>query len=193
MLGSWKDEERERAGAVTVIVRAPGLADVDELARINVATWQAAYDGIVPAERLDMDIEDYRRSWHDNVTVGRPGVAFHLVEVDGAVAGFAVAGPYRAQHDGDPGDDVTGLGELYAIYVDPPRQAVGLGRALHEVAMSALAAGYVEAAVWVLAENRLALAWYERQGWSRDSATRLFEAAGQQLPEVRMRRPLRGE
>ena len=138
---------------MTVTVRAPELADVDELARINVATWQAAYDGILPVERMDMDIEDYRRSWHSNVTGGvqaSPSASSSKTEV----AGFAVAGPYRVQQDADPDEDVTGLGELYAIYIDPPRQSAGLGLALHGAAMSALAADYAQAAVWVLAENR---------------------------------------
>jgi ribosomal protein S18 acetylase RimI-like enzyme len=178
---------------VTVIVRVPRLADVDELARINVETWRAAYAGILPAERLDMDLAEYRSRWADNVTTGRPGVGFLLVEHDGLVAGYAVFGGYRVQQDADPNEDLTALGELYAIYVDPPRQGRGLGRALHDVAMAALAVDHDRAAVWVLAENTSALRWYEGRGWSRDGATSLFEAAGQPLPEVRLRRPLRGD
>ena len=176
---------------MAVIVRAPTLADVDELARINVDTWRATYDGLMPPERLDMDIEDYRRSWIDNVTKGRPGVGFWLVEDDAGVAGYAVAGRYRVQQDADPDEDVRGLGELYAIYVDPPRQGRGLGLMLHHAAVAGLRRDYREAAVWALAANTASLRWYERQGWVADGATSLFEAAGEYLPEVRLRLPLR--
>jgi GNAT superfamily N-acetyltransferase len=110
---------------MAVDVRRPVLRDVDELARINIDTWCAAYAGIVPQTRLDsMDPEAYRLRWIENVTTGRPGVEFRVAEFDGRLAAYAIAGPYRPQEDAEP-EVMTGLAELYAIYVDPPMQGRG--------------------------------------------------------------------
>ena len=169
-----------------VIVRAPALADVDELARINIDTWIAAYRGIVPDERLQMDLDVYRERWRGNVLTPRPGVRYIVGEIDGRVAGYSTSGPYRLQ--GDASDaDATGLGEVYSLYVDPAEQGSGVGRAVHDEALVWLSTEYDEAAVWVLAANERGRAWYARQGWQEDGATSLFEAAGELLPEVRLR------
>jgi GNAT superfamily N-acetyltransferase len=177
--------------SVAVDVRRPVLRDVDELARINMDTWRAAYAGIVPQTRLDsMDPEAYRLRWIDNLTTGRPGVEFRVAEVDGRLVAYAIAGPYRPQEDAEP-EVVTGLAELYAIYVDPPMQGRGAGTAVHDAVLGALAqAGSDEAALWVLMDNVPSRRWYERRGWRADGALSSWSAGDRDLPELRMRRSL---
>jgi GNAT superfamily N-acetyltransferase len=177
---------------VQVVVRKPVLGDVDELARINIDTWRAAYTGIVPQERIaSMDLEAYRRRWVETVSSSRPGVAVYVGEVDGALAAYAIGGPYRPQEGADP-EDVTGLAELYALYVDPPRQSLGAGTAVHDALVGQLAReGYLDVALWVLAANASAQTWYARRGWRPDGARSIWVAAGSELPELRMRRKLR--
>lgn len=47
-----------------VEIRPAELADVAELGRMHVATWRAAYTGIVPDEILDgLDARDRARRW----------------------------------------------------------------------------------------------------------------------------------
>jgi ribosomal protein S18 acetylase RimI-like enzyme len=177
--------------SMAVDVRRPVLRDVDELARINIDTWRAAYAGIVPQTRLDaMEPEAYRLRWIENVTTGRPGVEFRVAEVDGRLAAYAIAGPYRPQEDAEP-EVVTGLAELYAIYVDPPMQGRGAGTAVHDDVLRALAAqGNDEAALWVLVDNVASRRWYERRGWRADGALSSWSAGDRHLPELRMRRSL---
>jgi ribosomal protein S18 acetylase RimI-like enzyme len=177
--------------SMAVDVRRPVLRDVDELARINIDTWRAAYAGIVPETRLDsMDAGAYRLRWIENVTTGRPGVEFRVAEVDGRLAAYAIAGPYRPQEDAEP-EVVTGLAELYALYVDPPMQGRGAGTAVHDDVLHALAAqGNDEAALWVLVDNVAGRRWYERRGWRPDGALSSWSAGDRQLPELRMRRSL---
>jgi GNAT superfamily N-acetyltransferase len=172
-------------------VRRPVLGDVDELARINIDTWRAAYAGIVPQARLDsMDVQTYRLRWLESVTTGRPGVELLVAEVDGRLAAYAVAGPYRPQEDAGP-EVVTGLAELYALYVDPPMQGRGAGTAVHDTVLRMLAAqGNQEAALWVLADNLPSRRWYERRGWRADGALSTWSAGDRELPELRMRRSL---
>jgi GNAT superfamily N-acetyltransferase len=177
--------------SVAVDVRQPVLRDVDELARINIDTWRAAYAGIVPQTRLgSMDPEAHRLRWIENLTTGRPGVEFRVAEVDGRLAAYAIAGPYRPQEDAEP-EVITGLAELYAIYVDPPMQGRGAGSAVHDAVLRVLAAqGNDEAALWVLVDNAASRRWYERRGWRADGALSTWSAGDRQLPELRMRRSL---
>jgi GNAT superfamily N-acetyltransferase len=179
---------------MAVDVRRPVLSDVDELARINIDTWRAAYTGIVPPARLDsMDIQVYRLRWIENVTAGRPGVEFRVADVDGRLAAYAIAGPYRPQEDAEP-EPVTGLAELYAIYVDPPMQGRGAGTAVHDAVLRAQAVqGNAEAALWVLVDNVPSRRWYERRGWRADGALSSWSAGDRDLPELRMRRSLSAE
>ncbi|MDX6367568.1 MAG: hypothetical protein QOK30_2644 [Nocardioidaceae bacterium] len=176
---------------MAVEVRRPVLRDVDELARINIDTWRAAYAGIVPQTRLDsMDAQAHRLRWIGNVTTGRPGVEFRVADVDGRLAAYAIAGPYRPQEDAEP-EVVTGLAELYALYADPPMQGRGAGTAVHDAVLCALAAqGNDEAALWVLVDNVASRRWYERRGWAADGALSNWSAGDRDLPELRMRRSL---
>jgi GNAT superfamily N-acetyltransferase len=74
------------------------------------------------------------------------------------VVGFASLGPDR---------DDSEIGELYAIYVLPPRWGGGAGRALMAEAVDRLRSNaFREARLWVLADNPRARAFYERSGWS---------------------------
>jgi GNAT superfamily N-acetyltransferase len=176
-----------------VEVRRPTVGDVDELARINIDTWRAAYTGIVPAVRLDsMDIQAYRLRWSESVTTARPGVELRVADVDGRLAAYAIAGPYRPQEDAEP-EDVTGLAELYAVYVDPPMQGRGAGTAVHDAVLGALAGhGHDQAALWVLVDNEPSRRWYERRGWRADGTFSMWSAGDRELPELRMRRSLAG-
>jgi GNAT superfamily N-acetyltransferase len=178
-------------GAMGVVVRRPTLDDVDELARINIDTWRTAYAGIVPQARINqMDPATYRQRWVDTVSLTRPGVGVFVADIDGRPAAYAVGGPYRPQEDAAP-EVVDGLGELFAIYVDPPMQSKGAGVAVHDALLGWLGEqGYTEAALWVLVANETARSWYARRGWRADGARSLWVAAGQALPELRLRRSL---
>lgn len=176
---------------MSIIVRRPALADVDRLAAINVATWRSAYVGIVPTGYLDaMALDSYRERWVRNVTEGRPGASFFAAELDGRVAAYGICGAYRPQEDAEP-EDTDGWGELYAIYTDPPLQGRGLGAAVHEAMLGRLISdGHREAALWVLRDNVSSISWYEARGWRPDGVASTWSGAGEDLPEIRLRRVL---
>jgi GNAT superfamily N-acetyltransferase len=174
-----------------VVVRRPVLDDVNDLARINIDTWRATYTGIVPQEHIDqMDLAAYRRRWVDRLTSPSPRIGIFVAEVDDTLAAYATAGPYRPQESA-PAEAVKALGELYAIYVDPPMQGNGAGTAVHAALLKWLAGeGYNDVALWVLVANEAGRRWYARRGWQPDGAMSVWEAAGQELPELRLRRRL---
>jgi ribosomal protein S18 acetylase RimI-like enzyme len=84
----------------------------------------------------------------------------------GGVVGFVTFGPSRDE-------DAVGMGEIYALYVDPDRYEAGVGRMLMAHARRRLKEEGFEAAVlWVLIGNDRAASFYEREGWKPDGATR---------------------
>jgi len=88
------------------------------------------------------------------------------------VIGFVTFGPSRDR-------DTVGMGEIYALYVDPGRYEGGVGRLLMAHARRRLKEQGFEAAVlWVLLGNERAASFYEREGWKPDGATRQEEPYG---------------
>jgi GNAT superfamily N-acetyltransferase len=165
------------------VVRPAGPDDAQAIATAHVRSWQAAYRGIVPDALLDSLSIDRRASWwRGELTEMAPPTTCWVVERSGHVVGFASIGVAR-------GDSASpGLGELYAIYIEPESWSLGFGRALMERAVAGLRDGGFRAAIlWVLADNARGRRFYERAGWRPDGATMNWETSGATLPEVRYR------
>ena len=100
------------------------IGDADRLGAIQVRAWQATYRGVMPDAYLDeLDADDRAAYWRRQVLALLPGQRLEVIVDDGVVVGFAAAGP---EHDGR----AAGVGELYAINLDPQVWGRGLGRAL---------------------------------------------------------------
>jgi len=172
---------RQRRGAGPV-VRAATVADARTIAEIRVASWRAAYQGMVPAvtlERMDVDRDEARL----RAKLADPRLrAFVVVDDSGRVAGFVLAAAARDE-------DAAGLGEVQAIYLDPGARGRGLGQALMEAALADLAgAGLATAVLWVLTANAPARRFYERAGFRADGAARTLDFDGTPIEEIRYRR-----
>ena len=156
-------------------------ADALEVAGVHVRSWQSAYRGLLPDEYLDgLRAEDRAPRYRfDGVDPDAPSTV--LATDDGAVVGFATTGPARDE-------DAAGLGELYALYVDPPHWSTGAGRALIGDARGRLgAAGFASAVLWVLVGNGRAERFYRRDGWAPDGKRLVREAWGTTVDEARYR------
>lgn len=171
----------------STVVRTARAADADAVGRVHVQSWQAAYADVLPADLLrDLSIADRQKGWHKLLTTpNRTGEVLVVVD-DGAVAGFACVGGSR------DGDAPTGTGELQSIYLAPEKWGRELGRQLHEEAIATLRrVGYTRATLWVLESNTRARHFYERAGWTPDSARKVDRVAGSPpVAEVRYARAL---
>lgn len=153
---------------MALFVRSAVRDDARAITRIRVATWRAAYAGLIPQDLLDgldeeREAEVRHRRWDEHHT--EPRAADLIAEVDGVPAGWAVAGP-------SIDDDLPRNGQVYAIYALPEYWSRGVGHALMVTAEERLRrAGFRHAHLWVLDRNERAARFYERHGWREDGAT----------------------
>jgi len=137
-------------------------------------------DGLDPVERGNM--------WARALGAARPGSSRLAVCVESAEdpVGFAIVGPVRGTEASG-----SGLGELYAINLDPDVWGLGLGRDLLAAATAELSRlGFTEAVLWVATSNSRARRFYEVAGWHPDGAERIDDSLGPAIDEVRYRRSL---
>ncbi len=163
-----------------MLIREAEPGDAAAIERIRVRGWQAAYRSIYPEAFLDGLEIDWSR-WEERISHPPEGWSSFVADAGGVVAGFAVCGPSREE---------AGIGELYALYVDPEAWATGIGQALLRRAEGRLAGAYAEASLWVLLENRRARRFYERSGWKLDPARKPFEFGGVSASGVLYRKAL---
>jgi GNAT superfamily N-acetyltransferase len=151
---------------------------------MHVATWQAAYRGIVPDPFLDaMDVDARAaRYTFDRMDPGDPAT---WIAVDGDhVVGMVSISPSRDE-------DLPGLGEIQALYVTPERWRSGAGTQLMARAEALLVqAGFRAALLWVLRDNTRGRAFYEASGWVADGHSKTIEIGGREVEEVRYRKAL---
>lgn len=162
-------------------VRRPSAADAHALASVHVRAWRAAYRGLMPDEVLDgLSVEEGARGWLARIEQSH-GPGLLVGTLDETVAGFAVSGPARDE-------DAEGVGELYAINLDPDAWGLGLGRMLFRRACEDLnSMGFQDQVLWVAEANARARGLYDSEGWFPDGGTKTDEAHGS-VREVRYRR-----
>lgn len=169
---------------MTYHIRTMLAEDADNVAAIQVASWQAAYRGIIDDEILDnMNVADREKRWRKNLKEG----GFELENIvcvsskNNQIIGFASYGEER-----NPDDGTTGRGELWAIYVHPDAWGKGAGYQLWKHFDEHRLWYPKGSVVWVLSDNTLAIKFYERLGFKKDGATKDFTYQEKSFPELRM-------
>lgn len=157
------------------------VSDAARLAGVHVASWRAAYEGILPAAFLDgLDREGRERWFRDRIPAG----GIYVSGEDDAPVGYCWVGRSSS----------PGWGEVYAVYVHPASWGRGHGQALMSAAEGELKhRGFDHALLWVLEQNRHARAFYEHLGWARGRPIRIEEIAGVQVTESRYEKSLRSD
>ncbi|TCM47878.1 GNAT family N-acetyltransferase [Kribbella sp. VKM Ac-2568] len=168
-------------------VRAARPDDLYGAAVARVASWHAAFTGLVPQDFLDaMDPAKIAASWADSITAGRSRMYVAAAVAGGEIVGYAGVGPER---DADAPEHV---GELYALFVHPDWWGSGAARVLTDAAVTDLrAAGCDQVWLWVLEANTRAHAFYRRYGFT-ETPDRTHSSLND-LQELRLRLQLRPE
>ena len=97
-----------------MVVRRATPEDSGAIATIHVRSWQAAYQGVVPARVLaSMSVDQREGIWRQRLEQGMPGT--WVIEEHRAVLGWISAGPSRDT------DALSSTSELWAINAVPTR------------------------------------------------------------------------
>jgi GNAT superfamily N-acetyltransferase len=163
---------------LATMVREARLEDAAGIARVQVASWHAAYSGLMAERRLAAFTVPVRtEAWKRSLSgAGRRSPVINTVFEDGeGIAGFASYGESR---------DLVGWGEIWALYVHPDKWGRGIGSALFAEAMAQLTLGARRRVMlWMLEGNQRALQFYQGNGFLLDGARKVEDG----MPQLRLR------
>ena len=145
--------------------------EIEGKSRVHWQAWREAYDEILPAEFQEQMTLDkcrfYSQKYPENTLIALN---------DAKVVGFVSYGDFR--------DSATIAGEIIALYVLKDYYDTGVGRQLMQAAFAALN-GYQEIILWVLEDNKRAIAFYEKMGFVFDGEEKVIDL-GKAVKEKRM-------
>lgn len=148
-------------------VRRATPDDAAAIARVHVASWQAAYKDLLPADLLaGLNVERRKLGWQ-RILQDETQDAF-VFENAGEVVAFTNLGPCR-----DDDKEAVAVAELMTLYALPEVWGRGVGKALWEADLTALREHkYREVTLWVLDGNERALHFYRAAGFEVDGVTK---------------------
>jgi len=167
------------------VIRRASVDDADAVAEVHVASWRAAYRGIVAQEVLDgLSVAERANAYRGHLADPSAELGLFVCEDEGRVVAFATCGPA-----GD--DEPAHVAALYALYADPAAWDTGAGRALMSAVLSELRGrGYRELVVIVLDDNGRARRFYERAGFALEATGEPLQGFDFDLTQARYRLPL---
>ena len=157
---------------MTVIIKSMETPEEIECKSfVHWQTWREAYDDLLPAEFQEtMTLERCRFFSHkypENT----------LIAMDGKqVVGFISYGNFR--------DEAIQAGEIIALYVLKDYYGKGVSEKLMHAAFVALN-HFSEIYLWVLKDNKRAIAFYQKMGFTLDGLEKMLKL-GKPVKELRM-------
>ena len=134
-------------------------------------TWREAYDDLLPAEFQETMTLDRCRFFSQKYPENT------LIAMDGKkVVGFISYGNFR--------DETVQAGEIIALYVLKDYYGKGVSKQLMHAAFVALDQ-FSEIYLWVLKENKRAIAFYQKMGFTFDGQEKILKL-GKPVKELRM-------
>ena len=145
--------------------------EIEGKSLVHWQTWREAYDNLLPAEYQEtMTLERCRffsQKYPENT----------LIALDGKkVVGFISYGNFR--------DEAIQAGEIIALYVLKDYYGKGVSKQLMHAAFVALDQ-FSEIYLWVLKDNKRAIAFYQKMGFTFDGQEQILKL-GKPVKELRM-------
>ena len=145
--------------------------EIEGKSLVHWQTWREAYDDLLPPEFQEtMTLEKCRffsQKYPENT----------LIAMDGKkVVGFISYGNFR--------DEAIQAGEIIALYVLKDYYGKGVSEQLMHAALVALD-HFSEIYLWVLKDNKRAIAFYQKIGFTVDGPEKILEL-GKSVKELRM-------
>lgn len=166
-----------------MLVRLAAPEDAEDIGRIRVKAWQAAYRDVMPRKYLDsLDPRANLDELGAILRSSQPSLVVRVVQQGGDVVAFSILGRPRFQAS----DDTL---ELWAVNVEPRHWSKGVGRALVRQSLDdARSGGATTLELWCIPTNRRACGLYESCGFVLTGQDRTTLAlTGHPLHEVAYR------
>ena len=147
---------------MTVIIKSMETPEeIEGKSLVHWQTWKEAYDDLLPAEFQEtMTLERCRffsQKYPENT----------LIAIDGMkVVGFISYGNFR--------DETIQAGEIIALYVLKDYYGKGIAQKLVRAALTALN-HFSEIFLWVLKDNKRAIAFYQKMVFTFDGQEKMLE------------------
>ena len=157
---------------MTIIIKSMETPEeIEEKSLVHWQTWREAYDDLLPAEFQEtMTLERCRffsQKYPENTLIAMDGMK---------VVGFISYGNFR--------DETIQAGEIIALYVLKNYYGKGIAQELMKEALTTLEQ-FSEIFLWVLKENKRAIAFYQKMGFIVDGQEKILEL-GKPITEIRM-------
>ncbi|HEU3742344.1 GNAT family N-acetyltransferase [Streptococcus pneumoniae] len=157
---------------MTVIIKSMETPkEIEGKSLVHWQMWREAYDDLLPAEFQEtMTLERCRlfsQKYPENTLIAIG---------DLKVVGFISYGNFR--------DETMQAGEIIALYVLKDYYGRGIAQKLVKAALTALN-HFSEIFLWVLKDNKRAIAFYQKMGFTFDGQEKILEL-GKPIKEKRM-------
>ncbi|CMU63621.1 TPA: GNAT family N-acetyltransferase [Streptococcus pneumoniae] len=157
---------------MTVIIKSMETPkEIEGKSLVHWQTWREAYDDLLPAEFQEtMTLERCRlfsQKYPENTLIAIG---------DLKIVGFISYGNFR--------DETIQAGETIALYVLKDYYGKGIAQKLMKAALTALN-HFSEIFLWVLKDNKRAIAFYQKMGFTFDGQEKILEL-GKPIKEKRM-------
>ena len=155
-----------------IIIKTMGTpVEIEGKSLVHWQTWREAYDDLLPAEFQETMTLDRCRFFSQQYPENT------LIAMDGKkVVGFISYGNYR--------DETIQAGEIIALYVLKDYYGKGVSKQLMHAAFVALDQ-FSEIYLWVLKDNKRAIAFYQKMGFTFDDQEQILKL-GKPVKELRM-------
>ena len=145
--------------------------EIESKSLVHWQTWREAYDDLLPAEFQETMTLDRCRFFSQKY----PENTF--IAIDGMkVVGFISYGNFR--------DETIQAGEIISLYVLKDYYGKGIAQKLMKEALTTLEQ-FSEIFLWVLKENKRAIAFYQKMGFTVDGQEKILDL-GKPITEIRM-------
>ena len=145
--------------------------EIEGKSLVHWQTWREAYDDLLPVEFQETMTLDRCRFFSQKYPENT------LIAMDGKkVVGFISYGNFR--------DEAIQAGEIIALYVLKDYYGKGVSKQLMHAAFAALDQ-FSEIYLWVLKDNKRAIAFYQKMGFTFDGQEKILEL-GKPVKELRM-------
>lgn len=145
--------------------------EIEGKSLVHWQTWREAYDNLLPAEYQETMTLDRCRFFSQKYPENT------LIAMDGKkVVGFISYGNFC--------DEAIQAGEIIALYVLKDYYGKGVSKQLMHAAFAALD-HFSEIYLWVLKDNKRAIAFYQKMGFTFDGQEKILEL-GKPVKELRM-------